>query len=276
MPNYSCKHCNFFSVYKGDYKRHLNTKKHQSKIKEVALMNQNEPKMNQNEPAMNQNEPKMNQTNSKFKKFSCEFCNEKFATLPSKRRHENYRCKKNYTGTQNLIRQLKNEKKEKKLLYKQIEKLIEKAGNVTNIQNNATQNIQLNCYGKEDLSHITDQLKTQLVQMPYGMIPKMIEQVHFNKNKPENKNISLSNSRDNKVKVFTGNDWIYKNKEELINDLVDGKYFILDSHYEENYNNLNDTCKTRYSKFRTFFDERDKKMCEQLKKECELVLLNNR
>ena len=28
--------------------------------------------------------------------------------------------------------------------------------------------------------------------------------------------------------------------------------------------------------FRSFFDEKDKKMYEQLKKECELVLLNNR
>ena len=44
--------------------------------------------------------------------------------------------------------------------------------------------------------------------------------------------------RDNKVKVFTGNDWIFKNKEELINDLVDGKYFILDSHFDEVYDDL--------------------------------------
>ena len=64
--------------------------------------------------------------------------------------------------------------------------------------------------GKEDLSHITDQLKTQLVQMP-EMIPKMIEQVHFNKDKPENKNISLK--RDNKVKVFIGNDGFLKIKK---------------------------------------------------------------
>ena len=91
MPNYSCIHCKFFSIYKGDYKRHLKTKKHLAKIKELTPNNQNEPKMNQNEPVMNQNEPKMNQPNYKFKKFSCNFCDEKFTTLPSKRRHENYK-----------------------------------------------------------------------------------------------------------------------------------------------------------------------------------------
>ena len=69
--------------------------------------------------------------------------------------------------------------------------------------------------------------------MPYGMIPKMIEAVHFNDEKPENKNIVLPNKNDNKLKVFTGDKWIYQDKEETISDLVDGKYFILDSHYEK-------------------------------------------
>ena len=161
-----------------------------------------------------------------------------------------------------------------KEFYKHIEKLIEKTGNITNIQN--TQNIKLNNYGNEDLSHISDSLKTDLLKLPYGMIPKMIEEVHFSDDKPENKNIELTNSRDNKLKVFTGDKWVYRNKDETINDLMDGKYFILDSHYENSCNNFNNISQSRYETFRSFFDEKDKKMYEQLKKECELVLLNNR
>jgi len=166
--------------------------------------------------------------------------------------------------------------KEKKQLYKQINKLIDKTGNTTyNTQTN-TQNIKLNGYGKEDLSHITDSFKTKLLSGPYGMIPKMIEQVHFSEDKPENKNISLTNSRDNKMKVFTGDKWVYKNKDEIINDLMDGKYFIMDTHYESMCEDLNDINQSRYETFRDFFDDREKKMYEQQKKECELVLLNNR
>ena len=33
---------------------------------------------------------------------------------------------------------------------------------------------------------------------------------------------------------------------------------------------------TKYEKFRKFYDEGDKELIETLKKECELVLLNNR
>ena len=275
MPLYSCEHCNLSTKLKGDYKRHLNTRKHLNKLKELASMNQNEPKMNQNKPQMNQNEPK--KTEEKLKIHTCQYCEETFNTGPSKRRHEIHRCKQNNSITNKLFKALNNEKNEKKQLYKQIEKLIDKAGNTTNIQtNNATQNIQLNSYGKEDLSHITDSLKTQLVQLPYGMIPKMIEEIHFSDSKPENKNISITNSRDNKIKVFKDDKWIYKSKEETINDLMDGKYFILDAHYENICNNLNETFQSRYETFRSYFDERDKNMCEQLKKECELILLNNR
>ena len=45
--------------------------------------------------------------------------------------------------------------------------------------------------------------------------------------------------RDNKIKIFSG-DKVYKNKDETINDLVDGKYFILDKHYQQKINILTD------------------------------------
>ena len=169
---------------------------------------------------------------------------------------------------------MKNEfENEKKELRKNIELLLNKVGHTTI---NNTQNIQLNSYGNEDLSHITDQLKTQLLKGPYSMIPKLIKEVHFNENKPENKNILLTNKNDNKVKVFSGTKWIYKNKNETIDKLVDGKYFILDSHFENMIDKLNNSNKNIYDNFRSMIDSGDRKIIEQIKQDCELVLLNNR
>jgi len=270
MPLYTCTHCMFFTKLKTDHKRHLLTKKHLKKLEELPLMSTNEHKMSTNEHKMSTNEHKMSTT---FKKHSCDYCDETFTTLPNKRRHEIHYCKQIPDKVENVIVELK---KEKKQLYKQIDKLIDKAGNTTFNSQTNTQNIKLNGFGKEDLSHITDSFKTQLLNGPYGMIPKMIEQVHFSEDKPENKNISLTNSRDNKMKVFTGDKWVYKNKDEIIHDLMDGKYFIMDTHYESMCEDLNDINQSRYETFRDFFDDREKKMYEQQKKECELVLLNNR
>ena len=62
---------------------------------------------------------------------------------------------------------------------------------------------------------------------------------------------------------------------------MDGKYFILDCHYEEICNNMVDNNISEYNKsgyeiFKKIFDKNDKELHEQLKKECEFVLLNNR
>lgn len=228
-----------------------------------------------------ESESKKNMQNSKLI-YICEHCGKEFSRKDNLKRHMNTRCKVNNNAQKVDYKEMfyfvKEElQKEKQEFKKQISMLLEKVGNTTNNITN-TQNIQLNSYGSEDLSHITDTLKSELLKVPYGMIPKMIEAVHFNDSKPENKNIALTNKKDNKIMVFKNNKWVYCNKDETINDLVDGKYFILDNHYQklENDVSFSEDTKTTYEKFKTFYDEGDKKVVDQLKKDCELILLNNR
>jgi len=252
---------------------------------------QNNPKIIQNNPVNCINNPAIIQNNPAPKIYKCDFCPKTFTIHANKRRHEMYRCKENpdfldklISDKNNRIKNLEKDKEslkkynekleaEKKELYKQVSTLLDKVGD-TNIQNN----IILNSYGKEDLSHITDALKTELLSIPYGAIPKMIEAIHFNDEKPENKNIMLPNKKDNLVKVFEGDKWIYKNKNETISDLVDSKYNIIDDHYDEmdSAEKVNPNIKTTFTKFRKFYEEGDEEMVANLKKQCELVLLNNR
>ena len=280
MVLYNCDCCVFVSKIKTHYNRHLKTKKHLTNINNIVIpmvMNTNEHKMNTNEHKMNTNEHKMNTPHSDSEdKYYCEFCLELFNTKPSKRRHELHYCKDN----NNFKNKLLNEQhKQIKKLEKTVDKLIDKAGNTTinNIKStqNQQQNIKLNNYGSEDLSHITDFFKTNLLGFPHGMIPKMIEAVHFNSDKPENKNILLPNKKDNKMKVFSGDKWVYKDKTETIDDLMDGKYFIMDTHYET-ICETTDKQFTLFKRFQALFDKRNKIIVEAQKKECELLLLNNR
>ena len=276
MNVYSCNLCNYETLLSQNYRRHIKTKKHQAKLNasvgniEIMVMSQKEPEKSQKEPKRAKKEP----VNSEY---ICNLCNESFKTYANMRRHELHRCKNRYDNTsykELFIESKKQMEKEKKDLKKQIEILLTKVGDTT--INNNTQNIQLNSYGKENMNHITDNMKTQLLKMPFGMIPKMIEAVHFNNEKPENKNIAFTNKKDNKIKVYSEDKWIFKDKDDIIHDLIDGKYFILDNHYDQVVETLNKTSKTSYTKFRTFFDEKDKELHEQLKKDCELLLLNNR
>ena len=289
---FTCKFCNYSTKVKCNYIKHINTSKHkkmEEKCKTIETLNEkmntNEHKMNTNEHSlgtqMNTDEHKMN-----TKSHKCLFCDSTFNTRASKRRHEKHYCKENpdfvdkiIDAKNSKIKSLQKEKEkweqEKQELYKQVSTLLEKVGDTTNIQNNT---IILNNYGSEDLSHITDKLKTELLNIPYCAIPKMIEAIHFNDEKPENKNILLPNKKENLVKVYEGNKWVYKNKNDTINDLVDSKYTIIDDHYEELHseNKVPGNLKTTFTKFRKFYDDGDEEMIDKLKMECELVLLNNR
>lgn len=282
MPLYVCHCCNISTKIRTHYFRHLKTNKHKKNMRNQDDKTKNIPNLTTNDHFvvkkyinLTTNDHKMVKSEEETPK--CEHCNKVFSTKGHLARHKKRYCKKN--NDTEIFKDMLNEQQkifneERSHLYKQIEKLLDKVGNTT--INHQTNNIQLNSYGKEDLSHITDGLKTQLLTMPYGMIPKMIEAVHFDENKPENNNISLSNIRDNKIKIFSGDKWVYKNKDETINDLVDGKYFILDKHYQQKIDILTDFNRTNYEKFREYYDEGDKKLIEQLKAECELVLINNR
>ena len=165
-------------------------------------------------------------------------------------------------------------KKEKASLYEKIDELIGKVGVTNNIQNN----IIINNYGEEDLSHITDKIMNELVKIPYGAIPKLIESVHFNDKKPENHNIILPNKKENLCQVYDNNRWVYKSRDQAINDLIDSKYMILDNHYDiiKNTTTISGSVKNSYSKFRKYYDNGDEELVKELQKECDLVLLNHR
>jgi hypothetical protein len=279
MVLYSCDCCNYSSKLKGDYKRHLKTSKHIENIKTSHHNPQNipnDPKKSSFDPQMIQFDPANDPVD---KNLNCGFCDTSFTFFTNKRRHELHRCKNNPNVVNSIISEknktIETIENDKKQLYKQIELLLTKVGNTTtNIVN--TQNIQLNNYGNEDLTHITDKFKESLIKIPYGMIPKLIEAIHFNDKVPANKNIIFPNKKENKIKIYNGSNWIYKDKDETINDLMDGKYFILDTFYDDNCDNLTRHNRFNYEKFRHYFDDKDKKVFTQIMNECELLFLNNR
>jgi len=284
MKAYNCDICNFSSNLKSDLKRHLITKKHKNNeknyedpIKKICKISSKIPpkpsKMSYEPPKFLQN---------RIKVYVCDNCGKEFSRKDNLKRHIELRCKQTQEDIidyKQMFLDMKDEFKKEKLEYgKQINLLLEKVGNTTNI----TQNIQLNSYGNEDVSHITDSIKDDMLKIPFSAIPKMIEAVHFNDLKPENKNISLSNIRDNKVKIYMENGWVYKDKEETINELVTGKYSILDNHYQTILDKINEVDNLElentqiFEQFKSYFNLGDKALVEKLKKDCELILFNNR
>jgi hypothetical protein len=186
MVNYECELCNYKTKLRGDYTKHKKTRKHERRLLEengcseiledIKVINESEniqynPENIQYNPENIQYDPENNQYNSEF---NCDYCNKKFTLYTNKRRHELHRCQEVKEDVNSLYKSDKKEwLKEKKILFKQIDALIKKAGNTTT----NTNNLNLNSYGNEDLSHITNSFKTQMLKGPFEMIPKMIEEV---------------------------------------------------------------------------------------------------
>ena len=279
MVLYSCKYCNFSTELIGNYKKHLKTKKHGRNINpkysienEIALKTPKDPKKTPKDPKRPQ----------KNKHFSCIYCYETFTTYAHKRRHELHKCKemplKDIT-IQNLKKETNEKNKKIEKLEKKVDKLTDRIGNTTNIQTNHTNNnIKINSYGQEDVSHITEAFKTSLLSGPYGAIPKLIEAIHFNDTKPENKNVLLPNSNKNILKIKKGEKWIHKNKDMILLDLIDSKYVMLDDHFNLiiNGEKLSKFTKDIYTKFRDKYDDGDKCLISDIKGDCDLMILNNR
>ena len=277
MPLYQCLGCNYETKIKTHYTRHINTNKHK-RICGKSITD--EPKTYPN--ILNKNEEVLPP-----KEFMCEYCGKTYSSSSHLSRHKK-NCKimiqqelqkkeldelKKMFKEERERNQIEREsyQKEREDLHKHIGELIKKAGNTTN----NTANITLNCYGHEDLSHITDDLKMEWVKLPYGMVQKMIEHVHFSKKRPENWNIKLTNKKDKMIKVFRGNKWKYQDKDEVVSELIQTNYCRLDDFYENvAINELPDSINNRYKKFQTQFDEDDDELKDKLMKESEMILLS--
>ena len=310
MVSYKCEICKFTTNIKSHFNRHLNTKKHhknieiqgneeKKSIKETQKRPKRDPVGSKIGPKRDPKETQKRPSRDPVGKFECEFCNSEFKNRTHLYRHIKNRCKvlkkqkeENEALEKQIVEQKIKHKKEleisqleKDKLYDYIDKLLEKQGNITttnihidkqlNQSNSQTNNITLNSYGQEDLSHITDKMKMNLIQLPYTSVQKMIEQVHFSNKKPENKNIAITNKKENMIKVYKDNKWSYKDRNETIDELIQINYGRLDDYYENKAcEQLSDMHNRRYKKYQNKFDNDEIKLIDLIKKETEMIILS--
>ena len=314
MPLYKCILCDYESKQKNDYNRHLKTKKHlknkkiydldiEKNLKETQKRPERDPKETQKRPERDPKETRKRPDRDQVANFECQYCGTIFKNRTHLYRHINQRCKilKNEKDEKVRLQLIIKEKdetheREKKELRDYIDKLIDKTANTTiNIEkqlnqdnsnnnnnsnngNNTTNNtISLNNYGQEDISHITDQMKLNYIKLPFTGVQKMIEQVHFNNNKPENKNIAITNKKETgMIKIYKDNKWRYGNRKEIIDELIQINYGRIDDHYErEVKGTLSNVHNNRYMKFQHQFDTQQDELMKMIKKDIEMIILSD-
>ena len=188
-------------------------------------------------------------------KKKCFYCENNFSTKQNLERHiENY-CidkKKILEDKFKYIDIIENKKNDLKIIIennkmlKKIKRLKRERNNINiinntinNNNNNNTinivmnNNIQLNAFGKEDLSHLNnDDYKNYITNLLPGLI-KYITDIHYSDAMPANQNICIPKLTSNIGMIYDGYKWISKDTHEIIHKLVRKNVPLLDNKLNE-------------------------------------------
>ena len=108
----------------------------------------------------------------------------------------------------------------------------------------------------------------------FKSVPTLAEQVHFDRNKPENHNVYISNIQTNYAIVYDGKDWKLKERDNVLQQLVDDKTAILSDKFDDLLTNLDEPT---VRKFQRFLDQNDEdKVVAGIKNDLKLLLYNNK
>ncbi len=248
MVNYVCNKCKKMFNLKGDYKRHIN------------------------------------------KKYPCANKNSK-KEIDEEKKIETEKEIEEETKTKNIMQKLEekldmliksNEELSQKVNVMEEElKKIKNENIVVNVNNTINNTINIVCFGKEDTNFLSQDNIKEILLAGMSSIPKYIKLVHCNDDKPEYKNIYISNSRDKNGSIYVcvNGKWELKSKDVIDFLRTKGMHFVY-----AKYNNYNDDDKTICKKIELagnkLKDKIDKDDSNDLKKkltdDIKIALFNNR
>ena len=154
-----------------------------------------------------------------------------------------------------LIEELKN----------QVELLLKEKGNTYTY----TQNIIIQPFGEENTNYIKgDYINNLIDKSPVKCIPKLLQELHFNKEHQENCNVKIPNKKQSFAQIFNGTNWVYKDKRDTIDNMTNKAYKIINKHYDTGSNNYMDLLKED-------IDNNNKNVIRQINKDTEIMILNN-
>jgi hypothetical protein len=262
INGHQCRYCKREFTRSDSLNKHLlsrcKVKKQQDSEKEDLLQKLVEEMKKQNEEIRKQNE-EMQKQSEEMQKQSEEMQkhNEKMA------------------GMQEEIIRLKSENK------KYVQKIGSQQNNNTkidqqqNIQiNNNHLNIKLLAFGNEDMSHLVDSVYKKILNKGFKSVPTLVNFVHFNRNKPQNHNVYISNIQTNYALVYDGDDWKLKERDDVLRQLIDDLTAILSDKFDELSATLDEHT---IKKFKRFLGQKNEsEVAASIKNEIKLMLYNNK
>jgi hypothetical protein len=103
---------------------------------------------------------------------------------------------------------------------------------ITN-NNNTTVFVNLNSFGNEDMSHITNDFLSHCLLNPTKGITELIENIHYNTEVPQNNNIRFKSNKNNTFEKYYESKWIECDGSNSLDELIRKGYKVLNKHYAD-------------------------------------------
>jgi hypothetical protein len=205
---------------------------------------------------------------------TCEYCEELYSSANAAKVHMNI-CKKKPLETHESEPDLKEVINK---LCMEIQEMKEKMNGQTTIINNNTNNIQQNIivmpYGKEDLSFLTLKDYKKIFGKGCYSIPEILKLIHCNDDKPEYMNVYIKNYKDEYILTFDGKDWNVEKKDDILNNMLMSKKYLLESKFEDFQGELPKHAIDMFHKFLERSD--DNEVISNIKDEMKNMFYKNR
>lgn len=146
-----------------------------------------------------------------------------------------------------------------------------------NTINNISAPTNLVAFGKEDMSFITFNAQTALMNKGLACIPKMVEIIHFSKKRPQNHNVYVPNHREPYALIFDGVNWIVADKGRVLERLIDDNKNWLSQMHDEQEDDIKPHVTRKFENFLTKTGSKgDKKEKKKIEKDVWLYLFNHK
>ncbi len=256
MVKYQCPRCNFESDRIAALNKHINNKKLCPIVIADIIPNENNIII-------------------KEEKYMCNVCNNSYN---NKSYLKNHKCSPNINNNviNLLLEKMNGMENTLSILVAQQNNITVNAiaaQNFTN--NNSSMNVfVLNDFEKTKIDHITATKAIYYMNKCMGAIPKVIEDIHYNPDIPENHNAYITNRKTKSAQYLNEGKWITMDGEELAEKMMLRYHANLfhtmsdNPRIVEEYPNITDS----YNRYYGLTEGKEKKICNDIMD----IMYNNR
>jgi len=115
---------------------------------------------------------------------------------------------------------------------------IENQNNINTLNNTQNNNIIINNYGSERMDYLDFDKMLDIFKTAYNIPSILTKHIHFNKDFPENNNITCSNDDKNYSLVKMNDEYIFKNLNNLVYELIKDKTRLMHNFATGNKENI--------------------------------------